>query len=63
MSNKAQLEANRRWAEKNREYRNYLSKRSNARSFIRNHATDEDLLELQKLINERKNVLKTEKEI
>lgn len=54
MSNKAQLEANRRWAEKNREYRNYLSKRSNARSFIRNHATEEDVQELLELLKQRK---------
>ena len=54
MANKAQLEANRRWAEKNRDHRNYLSKRSNARSFIRNHATEEDVEELLELLKQRK---------
>ena len=47
-------EADRRWAEANRERRNYLSKRSSARSFIRNWATEEDLDELAGLIAERR---------
>ncbi len=46
----SQQKADRRWAEKNRERRNYLSKRSTARSFINNNATAEDLVELEKLI-------------
>ena len=49
----AQQRANKKWNEKNREYRNYLTKRSTSRGFIRNHATQEDLLELQELIQER----------
>ena len=48
-----QQRANKKWNEKNREYRNYLTRRSNARGFIRNHATQEDLLELQELIQEK----------
>ena len=48
-----QQRANKKWNEKNREYRNYLTKRSTSRGFIRNHATQEDLLELQELIQER----------
>ena len=47
-----QQKANKRWNEKNKERRNYLSKRSAARSFIRNSATKEDLLELKELIEE-----------
>ena len=47
-----------KWNEKNREHRNYLSKRSSARSFIRNNATDSDLTELEGLIAERKRVYK-----
>ena len=47
-------DADRRWSEKNRERRNYLSKRSSARSFIRNWATEEDLDELTALIEERR---------
>ena len=45
-----QQRANKRWNERNREHRNYLTKRSTSRGFIRNHATQEDLLELQELI-------------
>ncbi len=45
-----QKAANQRWAEKNKEHKNYLSRRSNARGFIRNLATKEDLTELSKLI-------------
>ena len=49
----AQAEADKRWAEKNREHRNYLSYRGTARSFIRNKAKKEDLLELQDLIEKK----------
>lgn len=49
----SQKEADKKWSEKNREHRNYLTKRSNARSFIRNNATEEDLLELKKIIEEK----------
>ncbi|VUW94387.1 Uncharacterised protein [Streptococcus constellatus] len=45
-----QKAANQRWAEKNKEHKNYLSRRSNARGFIRNLATKEDLTELSRLI-------------
>lgn len=48
----AQKKASKKWNEKNREHRNYMTKRSTARGFIRNHATKEDLLELQELIQE-----------
>ena len=48
-----QQRANKRWNERNREHRNYLTKRSTSRGFIRNHATQEDLLELQELIQKR----------
>ena len=46
----AQQRANKKWNERNREHRNYLTKRSTSRGFIRNHATQEDLLELQEII-------------
>jgi len=46
----AQQRANKKWNEKNREHRNYLTKRSTSRGFIRSNATKEDLLELQELI-------------
>ncbi|MBS5306495.1 hypothetical protein [Clostridium sp.] len=50
----AQRNADRRWRENNRWYSNYLKNRTSARSFIRNKATLEDLMELQSLIEERK---------
>lgn len=49
----AQTKATKKWNEQNREHRNYLSKRSSARSFIRNHATVDDLNELESLIKEK----------
>lgn len=53
----AQTKATKKWNENNREHRNYLSKRSSARSFIRNHATMDDLNELEELIKEKKEAL------
>lgn len=47
-----QQRANKKWNAKNRERRNYLTKRSASRGFIRNNATKDDLLELQELIKE-----------
>lgn len=51
-------EADKKWIEKNREHRRYLSARSAARSFIRNRATLEDLEELNRLIEARENNLR-----
>ncbi len=48
-----QTEANKRWQEKNREKAKYLRNRSTARSFIKNQATKEDIVELQQLIENR----------
>lgn len=45
-----QQRANKKWNARNREHKNYLTKRSTSRGFIRNHATKDDLLELQELI-------------
>lgn len=50
----SQTEANKKWQEANREKARYLRNRSTARSFIKNQATDEDLVELLKLIQDRK---------
>lgn len=47
-------EAQKKWNEKNRERRNYISKRGAARSFIRKDATLDDLEELEGLIAERR---------
>lgn len=50
---KNQLENDKRWAEKNREHKRYLSKRSTAKSFIKNDATSADLMNMSNYINER----------
>ncbi|MBS4769679.1 hypothetical protein KG090_00690 [Carnobacteriaceae bacterium zg-ZUI240] len=50
-----QMAANKRWGEKNRQHRTYLSKRSTSRSFINKDATAEDLEELKMLIKKREN--------
>ena len=52
-----QAEANKRYREKNKEHRNYLSARSSARSFIRNKATLDDLNELTDLIKKQKGII------
>ena len=48
-----QQKANKKWNARNREHRNYLTKRSTSRGFIRNHATKDDLFELQELIQKK----------
>lgn len=50
---KSQLKANKKWADENKVHANYLKNRSAAKSFIRNKATQEDLIELKKLIEEK----------
>ena len=52
-----QTEANKKWQEKNREKARYLRNRSTARGFIKNQATEEDLIELESLIAERRKQL------
>ena len=58
MSN--QTEANKRWQEKNKERAKYLSDRSRARSFIRNQATDKDIIEFKQLLKDRESLLDQE---
>ncbi|MCS4488392.1 hypothetical protein [Streptococcus sciuri] len=53
----AQKRATKKWNEKNREHRNYMTKRSTARGFIRNNATLADLEELEGLIKEKRKAL------
>lgn len=53
-----QTEANKKWQEQNRERARYLRNRSATRGFIKKQATKEDIEELEKLIEERKNVIK-----
>lgn len=55
-----QTEANKKWQEKNKARAKYLSDRSRARSFIKNHSTEEDLIEFIKLIQEKKKQLNNE---
>jgi len=55
----AQVRAQKNWDDKNREHSSYLKSRSSAKSFIRNKATLEDLEEIEKLISERKEKLKS----
>lgn len=50
-------EADKRWNEKNKDHRNYLSQRSSARSFIRNRATLDDLDNLEEMIKEKRKQL------
>ena len=50
-------EADKKWYDKNKAHKQYLNYRSTSRSFIKNKATEEDLLELENLINERRNKL------
>lgn len=55
-------DCDKKWNEKNREHRNYLSSRSTARGFIRNKATIDDINELKQLIKLRQVKLKNETE-
>lgn len=59
MSNvsESQKRAQKKYDEKNREKRTYLSQRSTSRGFIRSKATLEDLEELETLIFERRSFL------
>lgn len=50
MDNKKQQQYNKKWADKNKEHRRYLSYRSTTRTFIKNYATTEDLEEIENLI-------------
>ncbi len=54
---KTQQDYDKKWIDKNREHKRYLSARSSARSFIRNHAKKEDLEELKKIIEEKEKSL------
>lgn len=54
---KKQQVYNKRWADKNKEHKRYLSYRSTARTFIRKYALEKDLEELKELIKERQKKL------
>ncbi|TLQ15465.1 hypothetical protein FEZ41_13750 [Lentilactobacillus parafarraginis] len=53
----ARKRANQKWDAAHKERARYISRRSQARGFIRNFATMEDLQELQELIKERQDFL------
>lgn len=54
-TSEAQKKASRAWEERNKQKARVDSYRRQARSFIRNHAKEEDLIELEELIaNKRK---------
>ena len=53
----SQLQADKRWIQKNKEHRNYLSQRGACRSFIKNKSKLEDLEEIEILIDDRKKIL------
>lgn len=61
-TSKAQVSASRRWEQANPERTRYIRYRTGARCFLRNHATLEDLEEVEELVKERReNLLKEEK--
>ena len=51
----AQKRAQKKYREKNKAKQRYWNEKSKAKVFIKNHATSEDLKELEKLIEEREN--------
>lgn len=53
----ARKRANKKWDANNKERKNYLSYRSQAKSFIRRYATVEDLNVLETIISEKKKEL------
>ncbi len=55
MVSEAQLKANKKWNDKNKDKQRIYRYRSYARKFIRDLADDDDLKELQELIQERLN--------
>lgn len=55
-----QTEYNQTWENKSvksKAYSSYLKSRSSCKSFIRNHATTEDLEEIEQVVKERRSVL------
>lgn len=54
----SRLKAARKWDAAHKDRTNYLRSRSSAKSFIRNHATLDDLKDLRELITAREQELK-----
>lgn len=57
-TSEAQKRASREWKKRNPARTKYMSYKSSAKTFIRHHATETDIKELENLINERKEKLK-----
>ena len=55
-----QQEYNKKWADSHKEHKRYLSYRSTTRTFIRKYATEEDLQDLLRLIEEREEQRRSE---
>lgn len=55
--NDARKRANKKWDEKNKARINYLHKRSSAKSFILNNATEDDLENILGYVEQRKKEL------
>lgn len=55
MVSEAQLKANKKWNDKNKDKQRIYRYRSYARKFVRELATEDDLKELQELIHKRLN--------
>lgn len=53
----AHKKANKKWDAKNKDRKQYLNKRSNAKNFILKLATKEDLEQIKEYINQRENEL------
>lgn len=51
----AQLKASKKWDETHKEKKKYIVARSQAKRFITNFATKDDLQKMQKLIEEKQN--------
>lgn len=51
----ARIKANKKWDEKNKAKRKLYLYRSHAKTFVREIASDDDLKELRKMIDERLN--------
>lgn len=56
-------EADARWNEENKAHRRYLTYRNTTRGFIRNHATIEDINELEQLLKIRKEEIKMKERV
>lgn len=53
----AKRKANKKWDEKNKERKSFISRRSTARNFVKKWAQEEDLKELEELIKLRRKEL------